>query len=42
MLVGFLILLVLLVLGLLSLAFGVDSRDTAADPRNQHYLYGIR
>lgn len=37
MIVGSLILLGLLVLSVLSLAFGVDSRDSVTDPRRSFY-----
>ena len=42
MLVGSLILLAFLVLSVLSLAFGADSRDSARDPRLSAYLHGMR
>lgn len=42
MLVGSLILLAFLVLSVLSLAFGVDSRDNASDPRRSVWIHGMR
>ena len=42
MIVGSLILIAFLVLSVLSLAFGADSRDSATDPRRSVYLHGIR
>jgi len=42
MLIGSLILLVFLVLSVLALAFGTDSRDSASDPRLSYYLHGMR
>jgi hypothetical protein len=42
MLVGSLILTCFLVLSVLALAFGEDSRDSATDPRLSTYLHGLR
>ena len=42
MIVGSLILIAFLVLSVLSLAFGADSRDSTTDPRRSVYLHGIR
>ena len=40
--VGFIILLVLTVLSVLSLVYGVDSRDGSTDPRRPSYPVGLR
>ena len=42
MLIGSVVLLAFLVLSVLSLAFGADSRDSAKDPRLTAYLHGMR
>jgi hypothetical protein len=42
MIVGSLILLAFLVLSVLSLAFGADSRDSATDPRRSFWIHGMR
>jgi hypothetical protein len=42
MLIGSIILLAFLVLSVLSLAFGADSRDNASDPRRSVWIHGMR
>lgn len=42
MIIGSLILLAFLVLSVLSLAFGADSRDSATDPRQSFSIHGMR
>jgi hypothetical protein len=42
MIIGSLILLAFLVLSVLSLAFGADSRDSATDPRRAFWIHGMR
>ena len=42
MIIGSLILISFLVLSVLSLAFGADSRDNATDPRRNLWIHGMR
>lgn len=42
MIIGTLILLAFLVLSVLSLAFGADTRDGATDPRRAYSIHGMR
>jgi hypothetical protein len=42
MIIGSLILIAFLVLSVLSLAFGADSREGATDPRRSLWIHGMR